>query len=126
MTKTPIQNLSVTGTFNLDGDAHVCGNINISGNIILGNTKISEESYNELVELANQPLVPGPQGPAGSEGPPGPPGPVVVSENNDITTSNLGSGSIGDIAFGNNNDDYFLYVCYQDGNWGRIQLDVGF
>jgi hypothetical protein len=122
-TKTPFKNLYVTGTFNLVGNATVNGNVNITGNIILGNTIISEQTYNNLVFLANQPRLPGEKGDDGEPGPIGPPGPVIVTETLDITTE---AGSKGDIRFGFENGNYYVYVCYMSGNWGRIPLDINF
>jgi len=124
-TKTPIQNLYVTGIFNLVGNATVNGNVNISGNIILGSTVISEGSYNELLALVNQTL-PGPPGEEGPSGPQGPAGSLSTSEINSITTSSIEFGSKGDVAFGSDNGNYYLYICYYPGNWGRILLDINF
>jgi hypothetical protein len=124
-TKTPIQNLYVTGTFNLVGNATVDGNVKITGNIILGNTIISEGSYNELLGLASQTL-PGPPGEEGPEGPQGPAGSLSTSEINNITTSSIEFGSKGDVAFGSDDGNYYLYICYYPGNWGRILLDINF
>jgi hypothetical protein len=124
-TKTPIQNLYVTGTFNLVGNATVNGNVNITGNIILGSTIISEGSYNELLALVSQTL-PGPPGEEGPEGPQGPAGSLSTSEINNITTSSIEFGSKGDVAFGSDDGNYYLYICYYPGNWGRILLDINF
>jgi hypothetical protein len=127
--RTPIKNLYVTGTFNLVGNATVNGNVNITGNLILGNTIINEESYNDLVFLINQPLLPGPkgdEGPQGQEGQQGPPGELFINENNDITNSERDIGVKGDLAFGLDNGNYYLYICYRSGNWGRIPLDINF
>jgi hypothetical protein len=125
-TKTPIQNLYVTGIFNLVGNATINGNVNITGNILLGNTLISEQSYNELVMLANQPPIPGPKGDDGEKGEKGEPGDLKLNENNNITTSSIEFGSKGDIVFGSDGGNYYLYVCYYPGNWGRILLDINF
>ena len=125
-TKTPFKNLYVTGIFNLVGNATVNGNVNITGNIILGNTLISEQSYNNLVYTVNQPRLPGPKGDDGLQGPPGPPGDLKINENDNITQNNIGTGNKGDVAFGVDNGNYYLYVCYRSGNWGRIQLDINF
>lgn len=129
-TKTPFKNLYVTGIFNLVGNATVNGNVNITGNIILGNTIISEQKYNELLFLANNPpVVAGPKGDDGIQGPPGPAGvsgELNLNENNDIIESNIGTGSKGDTAFGIDSGNYYFYVCYRSGNWGRIQLDINF
>jgi hypothetical protein len=125
-TKTPFKNLYVTGIFNLVGNGTITGNLNVKGNLILGNTTISEQTYNELVFLVNQPLLPGPKGDDGEVGPKGDPGILNVNENNDITSSTPGTGSKGDIAFGIDAGNYYLYVCYSSGNWGRILLDINF
>lgn len=118
--KTPVNNLSVSGTFNLYGDAA------ITGNIVLGNTFISEQGYLELIQKANRPGIPGPVGASGQAGPAGPAGILRATVNNNITTSILGSGAAGDLAVGGQNGSFYLYVCYDNGNWGRIPLDIGF
>jgi len=124
-TKTPFKNLYVTGIFNLVGNATVNGNVNVIGNIILGNTVISEQSYNELINIAFQPI-PGPKGEDGEQGLKGDPGDLKITQNNDITETNIETGSKGDVAFGLDNGNYYLYVCYRSGNWGRIPLDINF
>jgi hypothetical protein len=124
-TKTPFKNLYVTGIFNLVGNGTITGNLNVKGNLILGNTRISEQTYNELVFLVNQPLLAGPKGDDGEPGPIGPPGQLIITENNDIINTDTG-GSKGDIAFGSDSGNYYLYVCYRSGNWGRIPLDINF
>jgi hypothetical protein len=125
-TKTPFKNLYVTGIFNLVGNGTITGNLNVKGNLILGNTRISEQTYNELVFLVNQPLLAGPKGEDGLQGPEGPRGQLIITENNDIIESNTGTGSKGDVTFGLDNGNYYLYVCYRSGNWGRIPLDINF
>ena len=124
--KTPISNLSVSGTLNLNGDAAINGNLVVSGSIVLGQTEITEQSFNELVYAANQPGLPGPQGGDGGVGPQGPPGDLNVQQNDNISTSILGYGTKGDIAFGGQDGNYYLYICYDAGNWGRVLLDTNF
>jgi hypothetical protein len=51
---------------------------------------------------------------------------MQVQENDYISTSILGHGTKGDVAFGAQEGNYYLYVCYDDGNWGRILLDTNF
>jgi len=124
--KTPISNLSVAGTLKLDGDAAINGNTIIAGTIILGQTHITEEGFNELVYAANQPGIPGPQGEVGPAGDSGPPAPISVPERDNISTSIMGFGNPGDVAFSSQDGNVYLYVCYQAGNWGRLQLDTNF
>lgn len=124
--KTPVNNLSVAGTLNVNGDIAVNGNSVVSGTIVLGQTEITEQSYNELLYAASQPGQPGPQGNDGGPGPSGPSGELVVQENNNITISALESGTQGDVAFGFQEGNYYLYICYAHGNWGRILLDTNF
>lgn len=124
--KTPVSNLSVAGTLNVNGDIAVNGNSVVSGTIVLGQTEITEQSYNELLYAASQPGQPGPQGNDGCPGPSGPPGQLIVQENSNISASILGYGSKGDVAFGGQDGNYYLYICYDSGNWGRIQLDTNF
>jgi hypothetical protein len=124
--KTPISNLSVAGTLKLDGDAAINGNTVIAGAIVLGQTHITEEIFNELVYAANQPGLPGPQGDSGPPGEPGPSAPMAVPERDNIPTSIMGFGNKGEVAFGSQDGNIYLYVCYQAGNWGRILLDTNF
>jgi hypothetical protein len=124
--KTPVSNLSVSGTLNVNGDIAVNGNAVVSGTIVLGQTEITEQSFNELVYAASQPGCPGPQGNDGGQGPPGPAGELTVQENDSISTSILGYGTKGDVAFGAQDGAYYLYICIDSGNWGRIALDTNF
>ena len=124
--KTPVSNLSVAGTLNVNGDIAVNGNSVVSGTIVLGQTEITEQSYNELLYAASQPGQPGPQGNDGCSGPPGPPGELTVQQNDNISTSMLNDGNKGDVAFGAQDGSYYLYICYETGNWGRILLDTNF
>jgi len=126
MSKTPVSNLSVVGTLHVNGDAAISGNNIITGSIVLGQTEITEQSYNELIYAASQPGQPGPQGSDGGAGPQGPPGELNVQENDHITVSILGYGQKGDVAFGGQDGNYYLYICYDSGNWGRILLDTNF
>ena len=126
MSKTPVSNLSVVGTLHVNGDAAISGNNIITGSIVLGQTEITEQSYNELIYAASQPGQPGPQGSDGGSGPQGPPGELNVQENDNITVSILGYGQKGDVAFGGQDGTYYLYICYDTGNWGRILLDTNF
>ena len=124
--KTPISNLNVAGTLKLDGDAAINGNAVIAGTIILGQTHITEQIFNELVYAANEPGIPGPQGECGTPGPPGPASMLALSERDNIITSIMGFGNPGDVAYGSQDGNTYLYICYQAGNWGRIQLDTNF
>ena len=124
--KTPISNLSVAGTLKLDGDAAINGNAVIAGALVLGLTQITEQSFNELVYAANEPGIPGPPGDNGPAGEPGPPGLVSVRQNDNITTTIMGMGSPGDVAFGVQDSNVYLYICYQAGSWGRILMDTSY
>lgn len=126
MHKTPVSNLNVAGTLHVNGDSSISGNNIIAGSIVLGQTEITEQSYNELVYAASQPGQPGPQGNDGGPGPQGHPGELSVQENDNISVSILGYGTKGDVAFGGQDGNYYLYICYDTGNWGRIQLDTNF
>lgn len=124
--KTPISNLSVAGTLKLDGDAAINGNTVIAGTLVLGQTHITEESFNQVVYAAYQPGVPGPPGEPGVQGEQGASGTTSIQQNDNIPTSIMGHGSKGDVAFGSQDGNMYLYICYESGNWGRIQLDTNF
>lgn len=139
MSKIPIQNLVVSGSLTLNGNA------DISGNMTFGNTVLSESIINNLKTYigvqgpvgdkgptgdAGGAVGPaGPAGPAGPTGPTGPTGPAGVSGSNIVLAVPSGfytnPPTINDVSFGqmyygqdSNSNINNIYIFVPNVNFG--------
>jgi hypothetical protein len=150
MSKIPINNLLVTGTFGLTGNADISGNLNF------GNAVLSETVLNNLNSYVGQPGPQGPQGPAGdpggsvgpagptgstgpagATGPSGPAGPSGLNVVSKIPTTffsnppTITDVSFGQMYYGQDNDNatnFYIFVqdTFGNGTWMKNSLTTVF
>lgn len=107
MSKTPIQNLVVSGSLSLTGNA------DISGNLYFGNSYLSESELERIKNYTGEVGAKGPDGDQGPVGPAGPPGLNILSSVPDDFYTNrptITDVSFGQIYYGQDPNNYINYI----------------